>query len=73
MATYYDLFGPIPYLSHHEMRRMNQRGISPAELAAVLATHALPGTSPGTIMFIANRIIVVVDEITGQVVTSWRT
>jgi hypothetical protein len=73
MATYYDMFGPIPSLSHHEMRRMNQRGITPADLAIVLATHAKPGTSPGTIMFIANRITVVVDEITGEIVTSWRT
>jgi hypothetical protein len=73
MATYFDMFGPIPNLSRHEIQRMNQRGIKPAELTAVLATQARPGTSPGTIMFVATRIHVVVDEITGEIVTSWRT
>jgi len=73
MATYRDLFGSIPNFSVHEIQQMNQRGISIPDLAEALATHARPGTSPGTIMFITRRVTVVVDEITGKLVTSWRT
>jgi hypothetical protein len=73
MATYRDLFGPIPDFSFHEIQQMNRRGITVVEIAEALATHARPGTSPGTIMFVTRRVTVVVDEITGKLVTSWRT
>jgi hypothetical protein len=70
MATYFEMFG-MPDSSEHIIKRMNEVGISPAQLTAALASQARPGTSPGTIMFIAGGVTVTVDEITGKLVTIW--
>jgi len=70
MATYYEMFG-MPDSSDHIIKRMNETGISPTQLAAALASQARPGTSPGTIIFAAGGVTVVVDEIDGTMVTLW--
>jgi len=50
------------------MERMNTDGISPQQLAEALANPAIPGTSPGTLNFVGERIAVVVND-EGMIVT----
>jgi hypothetical protein len=71
MATYSELFGPMPQMTVHLIQRMNEVGISPAQLSVALNSHARPGTSPGTIMFVAGGVTAVVDEVTGDIITAW--
>jgi hypothetical protein len=71
MATYSEMFGAIPEMTVHLIRRMNEVGISPGQLSAALRSQAQPGTSPGTIMFIAEGTTAVVDEVTGDIITVW--
>jgi hypothetical protein len=44
----------MPLMTDHLVKRMNEVGISPAQLTAALNSQAQPGTSPGTIMFVAG-------------------
>jgi Domain of unknown function (DUF4258) len=67
-GSYDDRFGHPPWISRHAMERMNTDGISPQQLANALANPAIPGTSAGTINFVAEGIIAVVDE-EGMIVT----
>lgn len=71
MATYSDLFGSMPLMTDHLVKRMNEVGISPAQLTVALNSHAKPGNSPGTIMFVAGGVTAVVDEVTGDIITVW--
>jgi hypothetical protein len=71
MATYLEMFGAAPSMARHAVERMNEVGISPAGLTTALASQARPGTSPGTVMFIAGGVTAVVDESTGRIITVW--
>jgi hypothetical protein len=73
MATYYDLFGQMPLMTGHLVKRMNEVGISPSQLTTALMTQARPGTSPGTIMFVSREVTAPVDEATGDIITVWQT
>ena len=67
-GSYAERFGSPPWISPHAMERMNTDGISPQQLAEALANPAIPGTSPGTLNFVGERIAVVVND-EGMIVT----
>jgi hypothetical protein len=71
MATYLEMFGSTPSMARHAVERMNEVGISPAQLTVALVSQAMPGTSPDTIMFVGGGVTTVVEEHTGRIITVW--
>lgn len=71
MGNYFEIFGELPLQTRHVVDRMNEVGISPTQLSVALSSRASRGTSAGTIMFYGGGVSVVVDEITGEIVTLW--
>jgi hypothetical protein len=51
---------------------MNQAGISPRQLNRALSESPIPGTSPGTMNFVAESVTAVVND-EGVIVTVYQT
>ena len=73
MASYFETFGHVPKLSRHGWNRLRERGISRATLTEALGRDPASGTRPGTLWYSGPEAVVVVDEISGAIVTVWAT
>jgi hypothetical protein len=67
--SYFALYGSFPLISRHAMQRMNMRNISLERLRQALLQPASTGTAPGTLWFVDGKVTVVVDEISGNIIT----
>ena len=71
MASYFDTFG-IPEMSIHMMNRLRERDISLTSLTGALRTEPMPGTTAGTIMYRSGGVSVVVNAVSGRIITVWQ-
>ena len=71
MASYFDTFG-IPEMSIHMINRLRERDISLTALTGALRTEPRPGTAAGTIMYRSGGVSVVVNAVSGRIITVWQ-
>ena len=71
MASDFDRFGSVPKFSSHAWRRLNERGLSLVTLQRALASNPKPGTSTETVVYSDQGFTLVVNAVTGLIVTVW--
>ena len=73
VPSHAETFGPVPVLSGHAWRRLRERGVTVAALKEALSGEPRPGTTVGTVIYRTEEVSVVVDRVTGLIVTLWWT